>query len=204
MPHIVHSLPLLGLVAVLAYLLGSIPFGIVMARLFGLGDLRKIGSGNIGATNVLRTGNKLAAFLTLILDAGKGAIAVLLAAALIGGNDVMQVAGLFAFLGHLFPIYLKFRGGKGVATFLGTMLALSFPVMLAASATWLVVAFVLRYSSVAALLSVVLSAVWAVLLHRSDLLVLIFLFTVLIYIRHIPNILRLKAGTETKIGAKKA
>jgi glycerol-3-phosphate acyltransferase PlsY len=204
MPQIVHSWPLLALVALVAYLLGSIPFGIVMARLFGLGDLRQIGSGNIGATNVLRSGNKLAALLTLIFDAGKGAIAVLLAAALIGGRDVMQVAGLFAFLGHLFPVYLRFKGGKGVATFLGTMLALSFPLGLAACATWLVVAALLRYSSVAGLMSAAFSVVWAVLLHRPDMVGLIFIFTVLVYIRHIPNIVRLKAGTETKIGQKKA
>lgn len=210
MPEITHSLPLLALAAVAAYLLGSVPFGIVMARVFGLGDLRKIGSGNIGATNVLRTGNKLAAFLTLILDAGKGAIAVGIAWALFGQAgqqphllDVAQVAGLFAFLGHLFPVYLRFKGGKGVATFLGTLLALSFPVGLAACATWLVAAALTRYSSAAALCSAAFSAIWIFALDRGDMLILVAIFTVLIYIRHAANIKRLKDGTETKIGAKK-
>lgn len=204
MPHIVNTWPVLGLVALAAYLLGAVPFGLVMARVFGLGNLREIGSGNIGATNVLRTGNKLAAFLTLLLDAGKGAIAVLLARALIGGEDVAQVAGFFAFFGHLFPVYLRFKGGKGVATFLGTLLALSFPVGLAACATWLVTALLTRYSSVAALMAVALSALWIFLLDEGQMLVLVGLFTVLIYIRHAANIARLKAGTEPKIGRKKA
>ena len=122
--------------AIAAYLLGAVPFGIVAARLFGLGDLRQIGSGNIGATNVLRTGNKPAALLTLVGDIGKGAAAVLIARYFLG-DTAAQIAGFFAFLGHCFPIYLGFKGGKGVATFLGTVLALSFPVGLAACATWL-------------------------------------------------------------------
>ena len=118
----------LGLVGIGAYLLGSVPFGLVMARLFNLGDLRSIGSGNIGATNVLRTGHKLAAFLTLILDAGKGAIAVLVARALFG-DLAAQVAGGAAFLGHCYPVFIGFKGGKGVATFLGTLLALAWPLL---------------------------------------------------------------------------
>ena len=138
--------------SILAYLLGSVPFGIVVSRLFGLGDLRQIGSGNIGATNVLRTGNKLAAFLTLVLDAGKGAIAVLIARALVG-EDATMVAGFAAFLGHCFSCFVSFRGGKGVATFLGTLLALAWPLGLAACATWLAVAVVLRLSSLAALVA---------------------------------------------------
>ncbi|WP_233193009.1 glycerol-3-phosphate 1-O-acyltransferase PlsY [Acidimangrovimonas sediminis] len=210
MPHIIHSFPLLAVVAVLAYLLGAVPFGIVMARIFGLGDLRAIGSGNIGATNVLRTGNKLAAFLTLILDAGKGAIAVGLAWALFRQPgqmpymvDAAQVAGFFAFLGHIYPVYLRFRGGKGVATFLGTLLALSFPLGLACCATWLVVAVITRYSSLAALAAAALSSLWILLLGQGGLLLLMVLFTILIYLRHWQNITRLRAGTETKIGAKK-
>ena len=131
LPEVATALPLLGLTAIAAYLLGSVPFGIVMARMFGLGDLRQVGSGNIGATNVLRTGNKLAAFLTLLGDAGKGGAAVLLARAALG-EDAAQLAGFAAFLGHCFPVFLRFKGGKGVATFLGTLLALSFPIGLAA------------------------------------------------------------------------
>ena len=152
MPVLVTSIPLLILVAVLGYLLGSVPFGVVVSRAMGLGDLRKIGSGNIGATNVLRTGNKLAAFLTLVLDAGKGAVAVLLARAALG-EDAAQVAGGAAFLGHLFPVWLGFNGGKGVATFLGTLLALAWPVGLAACLTWLAVALLARISSLSALVA---------------------------------------------------
>ncbi|SIO46968.1 acyl-phosphate glycerol-3-phosphate acyltransferase [Rhodovulum sp. ES.010] len=192
---------ILGLVALAAYLLGAVPFGIVMARLFGLGDLRKIGSGNIGATNVLRTGNKLAAFLTLALDAGKGGIAVLIARAL-AGEDAAQVAGLAAFLGHVFPVYLGFRGGKGVATFLGTLLALAWPVGLAACGTWLIVAAALRYSSLSALVAAGLAPVWAIVLGHGDMAVLGALLAVLIYVRHAENIRRLRAGTETRIGKK--
>ena len=132
--------------AVIGYLLGSIPFGIVITRALGLGDLRKIGSGNIGATNVLRTGNKPAALATLLLDSGKGAIAVLLARAL-AGQDAALIAGAAAFLGHLYPVWLGFRGGKGVATFLGTLLALAWPVGLAACATWAVAAAIGRRQS---------------------------------------------------------
>lgn len=192
---------LLALTAILAYLLGSIPFGLVMARLFGLGDLRKIGSGNIGATNVLRTGNKPAAFLTLVLDAGKGAIAVLTARAVFG-PDAAQIAGFAAFLGHCFPVYLGFRGGKGVATFLGTMLALSFPVGLAACATWAVTAAVTRYSSLSALVAASLGPVFAALLGRPELSALAALLAALVIYRHSANIRRLLDGTEPKIGKK--
>ena len=134
------------LVLVAGYLLGSVPFGMVMARVMGLGNLRDIGSGNIGATNVLRTGNKKAAFLTLVFDAGKGAVAVVLARFLLG-ETAAQLAGFAAFLGHLFPVWLRFKGGKGVATFLGLSLALSFPVGFAACMTWLVTALIVRISS---------------------------------------------------------
>lgn len=200
MPEITLSYQMLGIIAVAAYLLGSVPFGIVMARLFGLGDLRQIGSGNIGATNVLRTGNKLAAFLTLVLDAGKGGIAVLIARAVFGTEDAAQLAGLAAFLGHLFPIYLGFKGGKGVATFLGTILALAWPVGLAACATWLCVAVAFRYSSAAALAAVALLPVWALNLGYGNMLALNIVLMALVYVRHWENIQRLKAGTETKIG----
>jgi glycerol-3-phosphate acyltransferase PlsY len=201
MPDFTTSPGLLILTALFAYLLGSVPFGIVMARAFGLGDLRKIGSGNIGATNVLRTGNKPAAALTVILDAGKGAVAVLLARALVG-PDAAQIAALAAFLGHCFPVWLRFRGGKGVATFLGTLLALYWPMGLACCATWLVMAAATRYSSAAALLSAALSPLFAVLMGRSEYLVLTTLLALVVWVRHRPNLRRLKDGTETKIGQK--
>lgn len=186
--------------AVLAYLLGSVPFGIVMARLFGLGDLRAIGSGNIGATNVLRTGNKPAAALTLIGDAGKGGAAVLIARAL-AGEDAAQVAGLMAFLGHCFPIFLAFKGGKGVATFLGTLLALSFPLGLAACATWAATAAVFRMSSLAALVAAASTAFWALWLVPQA-VVLCLLLAALIFYRHAANIRRIAAGEEPRIGSK--
>ncbi len=189
------------LTAVLAYLLGSVPFGIVMARVFGLGDLRQIGSGNIGATNVLRTGNKPAAFLTLLGDAGKGAAAVLLARWLVG-EDGAGVAGLCAMLGHLFPVFLRFRGGKGVATFLGTLLALSFPVGLAACATWAVVAAVMPISSLSALVAAALAPVWALVFYHWHGAVLVAVMAVLIFVKHGANIRRLLDGTEPRIGKK--
>ena len=190
---------LLAGVAVLAYLLGAVPFGIVMARLFGLGDLRRIGSGNIGATNVLRTGNRVAAFLTLVLDAGKGAIAVLLARLFVG-EDAAQVAGFFAFLGHCYPVLLRFRGGKGVATFLGTLLALAWPVGLAACAVWALAAAVGRISSLAALAAAAASPVAALLLGLAAAAALTVALAALIFARHHANIRRLLAGTEPRIG----
>jgi len=201
MPEIVSSLPTLALVAVLAYLLGAVPFGIVMARLFGLGDLRQIGSGNIGATNVLRTGNKVAAVLTLVLDAGKGGIAVLVARAAVG-EDAAQLAGLAAFAGHIYPVYLKFHGGKGVATFLGTLLALAWPVGLLTCASWLIVALVSRYSSLSALIAAAISPLFMLYTGHGTMMALGVILTTLIYLRHWENITRLKAGTETKIGKK--
>jgi glycerol-3-phosphate acyltransferase PlsY len=200
-PALEASSALLGLTAALAYLLGSVPFGIVMARLFGLGDLRQIGSGNIGATNVLRTGNKLAAFLTLVLDAAKGGIAVLLARHLIG-EDAAQIAGFAAFLGHCYPVFLGFRGGKGVATFLGTLLALAWPLGLAACATWAVVAAASRISSLAALVAAALSPLWAQMLGLPQITGLAVALAMLIALRHQANIARLLAGTEPRIGKK--
>jgi glycerol-3-phosphate acyltransferase PlsY len=200
-PDIETSASLLGLTALLAYVLGSVPFGIVMARLFGLGDLRKVGSGNIGATNVLRTGNKPAAFLTLVLDAGKGAIAVLVARAVLG-EDAAQLAGFAAFLGHCFPIFLRFNGGKGVATYLGTLLALAWPIGLAACAIWAVVAGIFRISSLAALLAAALIPIAAWALGFPQAVALCVALAVLIFIRHHTNIARLIAGTEPRIGRK--
>lgn len=202
MPELTSPASLLALTALAAYLLGAVPFGIVIARLFGLGDLRQIGSGNIGATNVLRTGNKIAASLTLVLDAGKGAIAVLVARALVG-EDAAQMAGASAFLGHCFPVYLRFKGGKGVATYLGTMLALAWPLGLAACATWLLIAVLFRISSLAALLAAVMSPGLAWGLGRPEFIVLSLFLGFLIWFRHSQNIIRLLDGTEPRIGAKK-
>ncbi|MBS9717511.1 glycerol-3-phosphate 1-O-acyltransferase PlsY [Pseudohalocynthiibacter aestuariivivens] len=201
MPAIVNSLQMLILAGVLGYLLGSVPFGMVVARVMGLGNLRDIGSGNIGATNVLRTGNKLAAFLTLVFDAGKGAVAVLVARALLG-EDAAQLAGVCAFLGHLFPVWLGFKGGKGVATFLGILLALNFFVGLACCATWLVVALVFRYSSLAALLAAGISPFWMMYFFYGQAILLGLLLSILVYARHWANIKRLRAGTEPRIGHK--
>lgn len=188
---------LIALVA--GYLLGSISFGVILARVFGLGDLRSIGSGNIGATNVLRTGNKLAAALTLLLDALKGVIAVLIAARF--GPDAAAVAGLGAFLGHCFPVWLGFKGGKGVATFLGALLALHWPAFLAFAVTWLAVAFVSKYSSLAALVaSLVALGVYMVSASAGAIALLAVTALVgLLIARHHQNIGRLRAGTEGKI-----
>jgi glycerol-3-phosphate acyltransferase PlsY len=202
MPAFTTDPLLLGLTALLAYLLGSIPFGMVMARLFGLGDLRAIGSGNIGATNVLRTGNRVTAFLTLVLDAAKGGVAVLLARAFVG-EDAAQVAAFAAFLGHLFPVWLGFRGGKGVATFLGVVLALDWRVGLACCGTWLLVAVITRYSSLSALVAAALSALWMVIFGQGQMTALALALTVLVFIRHHENIGRLIRGEETRIGGGK-
>ena len=201
MPELVTSGATLAIVAALAYLLGSVPFGILITRSLGLGDLRQIGSGNIGATNVLRTGNKAAAAATLMLDAAKGGVAVLLARAL-AAEDAAQLAGLSAFLGHLFPVFLNFKGGKGVATFLGTLLALAWPVGVACCATWLVVAVLSRISSLSALVAAGSSTFWMLGLGHGRLMILGVILTLLVYWRHATNIARLKAGTEPKIGKK--
>lgn len=202
MPEIVTSPGLLGLIAVLAYLLGSIPFGLVITRLMGLGDLRQIGSGNIGATNVLRTGNKKAALATLLFDAAKGGVAVLIARWLVG-EDAAQVAGLAAFLGHLYPVWLKFRGGKGVATFLGILLALAWPIGLAVCATWFVTAVVSRISSLSALVAAASSPFWLLAFGPRQALALAMVLMLLIFLRHAANIARIRAGTEARIGQKK-
>lgn len=192
----------LGLVTVGGYLLGSIPFGLVLTRLAGYGDIRKIGSGNIGATNVLRTGNKPLALATLLLDSGKGAIAVGLAWYL-GGVTLAAIAGGAAFLGHCYPVWLKFKGGKGVATFLGTLLAIAWPVGLACCGTWLIAAALSRISSLSALVAAALGPIYAYFLAGPDQAWMALFCTVLIFIRHRPNIERLIAGTEPKIGAGK-
>jgi glycerol-3-phosphate acyltransferase PlsY len=201
MPEITTSVPLLALTALAGYLLGSVPFGLVWARLFGLGDIRQIGSGNIGATNVLRTGNKPAAFLTLVGDVGKGAVAVLVARSLLG-EDAAQVAGLAAYLGHLFPVYIGFKGGKGVATWLGTLAALAWPVGLGVAATWLAVAGLFRISSLAGLTAAATGPIWALLLGRPEAVIIAILLGALIFVRHRENIQRLLRGEEPKIGKR--
>jgi len=183
----------------LGYLMGSIPFGMILARIMGLGNLRKIGSGNIGATNVLRTGNKTAAALTLLLDGGKGAVAVLLARAF-AGEDAAQVAALTAFLGHCFPVWLSFKGGKGVATFLGIWLALDWRVGVACCLTWLVTALIWRISSLGALMAAALSTLWVMTLTDGSAFLLGVALTLLVYWRHAENLQRIRAGTEPKIG----
>ena len=200
MPEIVHSYETLALWAVIGYLLGSIPSGVVIAKAMGLGSLRDIGSGNIGATNVLRTGNKTAAALTLAFDAAKGAVAVLAGFAL-AGEDAAQVAGFMSMIGHCFPVWLKFKGGKGVATYFGVIFASFWPLGVACAATWLSVAYLSRYSSLAALFTAGMAITWLFLLGQSEYFVLVLLLALLIYARHSANIKRLKAGTEPKIGS---
>ncbi|MFY9207202.1 MAG: glycerol-3-phosphate 1-O-acyltransferase PlsY [Yoonia sp.] len=187
--------------AIAGYLLGSIPFGMVVARFMGLGNLREIGSGNIGATNVLRTGNKKAAALTLLFDAGKGAVIVLLARKF-ATEDAAQIAGLAAILGHCFPVWLKFKGGKGVATYFGLMIALSPVVGLAAGAIWLVVAAISRYSSLAALMAAGWAPIVVAFITDGQIFALASVLAVLIYVRHAANIGRLRRGEESKIGKK--
>lgn len=203
MPDIVSTLQTLGYWAMIGYFMGSIPFGILIARVFNLGDLREIGSGNIGATNVLRTGNKAAAAMTLFLDAAKGAAAVLIARALVA-EDAAQAAGLGALLGHLFPIWLGFKGGKGVATFLGIFIALSWQLGLLLCGVWLLAAVTTRYSSIAALATAAMSPLFSTWFSGGHNLILSFVVMILIYVRHLPNIQRVKSNTEPKIGESQA
>jgi glycerol-3-phosphate acyltransferase PlsY len=194
-------------VALLAYLLGSIPFGLVLTRLAGLGDIRKIGSGNVGATNVLRTGNKPLALLTLALDAGKGGIAALIAYHVYPGGenglDFAIVAGITAVIGHNFPLWLRFQGGKGVATTLGTLLAVAWPIGLSACLTWALVAAVSRYSSLAALVSLAASPFYALYFGSEKVASLAIILAILAILRHHENIRHLLKGEEDKIGKKK-
>jgi glycerol-3-phosphate acyltransferase PlsY len=193
----------IAVTVVLGYLLGSIPFGLLLTRLFGAGDIRKIGSGNIGATNVLRTGRKGLAAATLILDGGKGAVAVGIAGWL-GGPGLAVIAAGAAVVGHLFPVWLRFKGGKGVATTLGVLLAIAWPVGVVACLAWLLVAFTLRYSSLAALVAIGISPLVAWGLADAPRAILALLMAVLVFARHHENIRRLTTGTESKINLKKA
>jgi glycerol-3-phosphate acyltransferase PlsY len=186
----------------LGYFLGAIPFGLLLTHAAGLGDIRKVGSGNIGATNVLRTGRKGLAAATLLLDGLKGAAAVLIAL-YYDGADVAMLAGLGAVLGHLFPVWLGFKGGKGVATGLGVLIAAAWPIGLAACAVWLVVAAVVRISSLAALASFAAAPVIGLILQEFGFVKLAFTIAVLVFVRHQANIRRLVAGTEPRIGRTK-
>jgi glycerol-3-phosphate acyltransferase PlsY len=190
-------------VCLLGYLLGSIPFGLLLTRVAGAGDIRGIGSGNIGATNVLRTGRKGLAAATLVLDAAKGAVAVLIAQALLDDQDAALFAGLAAVLGHLFPVWLGFKGGKGAATGLGVLVAASWPVGLAACAVWLLVAAAARLSSLATLAAFASAPVTALILQEYSLVKLSFTIAVLVFVRHQSNIRRLLTGTEPRIGRSK-
>jgi len=188
--------------AVLGYLLGSIPFGLLVARLAGLGDIRQIGSGNIGATNVLRTGSRSAAALTLLLDLAKGFAAVVIAAG--WGEDAVLLAAGGAIIGHMFPVWLGFRGGKGVATALGLVMALAWPVALAAALVWLAATLLFRYSSLASLVAAVVGAALAPFLADPMTATTIAGIALLIILRHHANIRRLLAGTESRISLTKS
>lgn len=199
--------------AIVGYLLGSIPSGLLLTRAAGLGDIRSIGSGNIGATNVLRTGNRWLAAATLIIDAGKGAVPVLLARWYLSSTPGTEIflpdqlvvygAGVFAFLGHVFPVWLGFKGGKGVATYIGVALAASWIVGLLFCGTWLVIALARRYSSLSALTGAVTAPIFAYAFAGLELAAALSLMSVILYYRHWANILRLWQGTEPRIGAEK-
>jgi acyl phosphate:glycerol-3-phosphate acyltransferase len=204
MPTVDYSalgFPNLAIVLVLGYLLGSIPFGLLLTKMAGLGDLRSIGSGNIGATNVLRTGNKKLAAATLLLDALKATAAALIAQAVFGHNAGL-LAGFAAFIGHLFPVWLGFKGGKGVATYIGTLLGVAPLMVLVFAAAWLAVAFVTRYSSLSALVATLVIPVVLWILGVEEAALVTAAMTVITYWRHKANIERLIAGTEGKIGQK--
>jgi glycerol-3-phosphate acyltransferase PlsY len=192
---------IIALAFAVGYLLGSIPFGLLLTKAAGGPDVRTIGSGNIGATNVLRTGRKGLAAATLLCDAFKGTIAVLLAA-YFAGPQAALIAGLGAFLGHLFPVWLKFKGGKGVATYIGLLIGLAWPASLIFIAIWLVVAWLSRYSSLAALIASALTPVGLLALGEPNIAALFFLLTILLWVMHRANIARLLNGNEGKIGTK--
>lgn len=183
------------------YLLGSIPFAFVITKLFGLGDIRQVGSGNVGTTNVLRTGNKLATALTLIGDVGKGVLAVLIAKQF--GDIPAMTAALGAFTGHIFPVWLGFKGGKGVATFIGILAALSIPIACIVAATWITVALVWRISSLSALIAAALSPVYMLIFDRWEYAVGAAVLAALIFVTHRENIRRLLKGEEPRIGEAK-
>jgi glycerol-3-phosphate acyltransferase PlsY len=191
----------LTLALIIGYLSGSVPFGLILTQMAGLGDIRSIGSGNIGATNVLRTGNKGLAALTLLLDALKGMVPVMMARHFLG-TEAAILAGLGAFLGHLYPVWLKFRGGKGVATFAGISLGFSWHVLLPFAVTWIAMAAVFRYSSLAALTASVVTTIAVFFVGLTSIGFLYVALTALVFWKHRQNISRLLAGEESKIGNK--
>ena len=193
-----NPLLFLPIIGAFSYLLGSIPFGLLITRMSGRGDIREIGSGNIGATNVLRTGSKLLALLTVLCDGGKGIVAVLLATRL--GDSAVMVAAIAVIIGHIFPIWLGFKGGKAVATAGGVYFALAWPIGIGAALTWLVVAYVTRYSSLAALIATVIAPIFSYF-WASDFVIPTVIIAFLIIYRHKENVERLIARTETKIGS---
>ncbi|MGL4813245.1 MAG: glycerol-3-phosphate 1-O-acyltransferase PlsY [Beijerinckiaceae bacterium] len=196
MPHML-------LMAAVGYGLGSIPFGLLLTKFFGGVDIRTIGSGNIGATNVLRTGNKKLAAATLLLDALKGTVAALIGWHY-GGPQFALIAGLGAFIGHILPVWLRFKGGKGVATFLGILIGIAWKAALVFAAVWLIVAYLTRYSSLAALIASIAVPVALWFMGEGQAAQMFALLTVLIFIKHHENIQRLMAGTESRIGKKSA
>jgi acyl phosphate:glycerol-3-phosphate acyltransferase len=187
---------------VLGYLLGSVPFGLLITKLAGLGDVRAIGSGNIGATNVLRTGKKWAAALTLLCDAGKALAAVLLARSFFGPAGAM-IAGLAAVFGHIFPVWLHFKGGKGVASFIGVMLGLFWPAGLLVIATWLLVAWLFRISSLSALVAAALAPAYTIAFGNLTYALFALLLTAVLFVTHHDNIYRLCHGSEPRLGKDK-
>ncbi|AKI01008.1 acyl-phosphate glycerol 3-phosphate acyltransferase [Hoeflea sp. IMCC20628] len=204
MPDLIQwslSTPVMLGALLFGYLCGSIPFGLILTRKAGLGDLRTIGSGNIGATNVLRTGNKKLAGLTLLADALKGTVAIVVARQVIG-MEAALIAGLGAFLGHLYPVWLKFKGGKGVATYLGVLLGLAPVIVLVFAAVWLSMAKLFRYSSLAALTAAVAVPIALYLYGRPEVASLFVILSVITFLKHHQNIRRLLAGTESRIGDK--
>ena len=200
LPVIEHSILNIILIAITGYLIGSIPFGIIIAKIMGLGNLRNIGSGNIGATNVLRTGNKLAAILTLIFDLSKGAVVVILAR-LLFDDSAAQISGLGSFLGHCFPVWLGFKGGKGVATFIGITLALYWPAGILTCLTWISIAYISRISSLSALLSSISSIVWIWICGMPNATFIMIILTIFIWVRHKENIKRIVKNTEPRINS---
>ena len=191
-----------ALAVIVGYLLGSIPFGVLATRMAGLGDVRSIGSGNIGATNVLRTGRRDLAAFTVVGDAGKGAVAVVIASWL-WGYEAALFAGVAAFLGHIFPVWLGFKGGKGVATYIGILLALNWIIGLVFCAVWLVIALAQRYSSLAALTAAATAPMFAFSFSGPRLTWATMFLTIMLFITHRENIKRLLKGTESRIGDKK-
>ena len=204
MPDLIQwtlSTPLMLGSLLFGYLCGSIPFGLILTRMAGLGDVRKIGSGNIGATNVLRTGNKKLAAATLLADALKGTVAVV-AARQVLGMEAALIAGLGAFLGHLYPVWLKFKGGKGIATYLGVLLGLAPVIVLVFAAVWLGMAKLFRYSSLAALTAAVVVPIALYLYGRPEVASLFMVMSLIAFLKHHENIRRLLSGTESQIGDK--